>query len=57
MIVGDTEDDIISGQQLKMKTVAVTSGIRKRIYLETLKPDYILASVTELATCLEGGVG
>jgi phosphoglycolate phosphatase-like HAD superfamily hydrolase len=56
MIVGDTEDDIVSGHQLNMKTVAVTSGIRKRDYIETLNPDYILASVTELVTCLENDV-
>ena len=56
MIVGDTEDDIVSGQQLKMKTVAVTSGIRKREYLETLRPDHIFASVTEIKTCLDSDV-
>ncbi|MEN8688055.1 MAG: HAD hydrolase-like protein [Desulfuromonadales bacterium] len=56
IIVGDTEEDIISGQQLNMKTVAVTSGLRDRPYLETLSPDHILASVTELVICLESKV-
>lgn len=52
MIIGDTEEDIVTGQQLNMTTFAVTSGIRHREYLETLQPDYILSSVIELTRYL-----
>jgi phosphoglycolate phosphatase len=48
VIVGDTEDDIMTGKALGLTTVAVLSGMRSRAYLETLKPDFILSSLVEM---------
>ncbi len=52
IIVGDTEDDILTGRQLNIQSFAVTSGIRERAFLEKLMPDHILNSVTELTAFL-----
>jgi phosphoglycolate phosphatase-like HAD superfamily hydrolase len=48
LIVGDTEADVNAGHQLKLKTVAVLSGIREVHFLENLKPDYIIQTVNDL---------
>ena len=52
LFVGDTEEDILTGQQMSMTTFAVVSGVRHRQYLESLKPDHILNSVTDLPPLL-----
>jgi phosphoglycolate phosphatase-like HAD superfamily hydrolase len=44
-IVGDTEVDVRAGKALRMRTVAVTSGIRDRDRLEAERPDLIFDSL------------
>ena len=44
-IIGDTEVDIYTGKQLGIKTVAVLSGIRTRILLQTFNPDFIIDNI------------
>lgn len=41
-VVGDTEIDILSGKKLKLKTIALSCGIRNRQFLKRLKPDYLV---------------
>lgn len=48
VIIGDTEADIVTGKQLGLQTIAVTSGIRDEHYLEALSPDYLLKGINEL---------
>lgn len=48
IVCGDTEADILTGQQLGLLSVGVTSGIRGRVFLRSLKPAYLLSSVIEL---------
>jgi phosphoglycolate phosphatase-like HAD superfamily hydrolase len=50
IIVGDTEADIKTGQQLGLTTVALLSGIRSKDFLAALNPDHILQSVEELVS-------
>lgn len=48
-MVGDTEADLIAGKHHRIGTVALTCGIRSRLYLSQYRPDYIcedLVSVT-----------
>lgn len=42
LIVGDTEMDILCGQNAGTKTCAVTHGYRKKEVIEELKPDFII---------------
>lgn len=48
MIVGDTEADIVTGNELGLITVAILSGIRDKEFLSPLKPQYILSSIKEM---------
>ena len=48
IIVGDTEEDILSGKKLGIGIVAVLSGLRDRPYMESLKPDYIIEDLSKL---------
>jgi phosphoglycolate phosphatase-like HAD superfamily hydrolase len=47
-IVGDTEHDIVAGQAFSMTTIAVTTGIRSREYLETLRPTHIVDDIIDV---------
>ena len=40
-MVGDTEADIIAGQRLSLRTIALTCGVRSNAYLEKLQPTQI----------------
>jgi len=40
-MVGDTEADVLAGQQLGIPTIALTCGIRSRSYLQRLEPTRI----------------
>jgi len=55
--VGDTETDILAGQRLGSRTVAVTFGIRSAERLTPLKPDRTVDTPNELVrwseTCLD----
>ena len=53
IIIGDTETDILAGKQLGLRTVGVLGGIRTREHLESLKPDFVLASVVEVLSLME----
>ena len=47
VIIGDTEADIVTGKELGMHTVAVTSGIRDEQFLNALHPDYTATGIVE----------
>ena len=47
-VVGDTENDICAAQKLQVKAVGVTTGIRNRLFLQELHPNYIIDRLTEL---------
>jgi phosphoglycolate phosphatase len=48
VIIGDTEADIVTGQQLGLTTIAVTSGIRDEQFLRALEPDYLVEHVGDV---------
>jgi phosphoglycolate phosphatase-like HAD superfamily hydrolase len=47
-IVGDTETDILAGKDLKIKTVAVCGGMRRREFLAAYNPDFLLNNISEM---------
>lgn len=47
VIIGDTEADIVTGKELGLVTIAVTSGIRGEQFLRALEPDYIIVHIGE----------
>ena len=48
IIVGDTEEDIKTGLELKMLTISVTCGIRSREFLEQFNPDFYIDSFQKI---------
>ena len=52
IVVGDSEDDIITGKNAGAKTIAVLWGYRNRKELEDVNPDYVVESVGELRNTL-----
>lgn len=48
IIVGDTEDDILAGNELHIKTIAVSNGMRTKKFLSSLKPNYTVTSLSGL---------
>jgi len=48
IFVGDTETDILAGKELGLKTIAVTSGMRSRQFLEKHKPDLLVRDIFEI---------
>lgn len=57
VIIGDTEADIVTGKELGMTTIAVTSGIRSARFLESIKtekfpegirPDYTVEHIGQV---------
>ncbi len=52
VVVGDSEDDVISGKNAGAKTTAVLWGYRDRKELEDVNPDYVVESVHELRNIL-----
>lgn len=52
VVVGDTETDILAAQSLKLKSIAVTTGIRSNEFLYALKPDYIVSRLKEVASII-----
>ena len=47
-IIGDTENDVEPALALGIKSIAVTSGIRSRAFLESFLPDMILENISEV---------
>jgi len=52
VVVGDSEDDIITGKNAGAKTIAVLWGYRNRKQLENVNPDYMVGSVEHLRTVI-----
>jgi phosphoglycolate phosphatase-like HAD superfamily hydrolase len=52
-IIGDTEADVVAGTQLGIPTIAVTTGIRSKDFLEQLDPDYCAESLEAVKTIIE----
>jgi len=48
VIIGDTEADIVTGKQLGLTTIAVTSGIRDEQFLRALEPDYMVKHIGQV---------
>ena len=48
VIIGDTEDDIEAGKSLGIKTIALTSGIRKKDLLRKLYPDILVRDISQV---------
>ena len=48
IVIGDTETDIIAGNELGLKTIAVLNGIRTKELLLKSNPDFICNSVEDL---------
>ena len=44
-MIGDTEADILAGQSLNIPTIALTCGIRSKLYLEKFQPTHILSDL------------
>lgn len=51
-VIGDTEHDVKPAKELGIKSIAVSSGIRSRKFLESLQPDVILESFNEVPSAL-----
>lgn len=47
-MVGDSELDIAPAKELKIKTIAVASGIRSRQFLERLEPDHVFDEIADV---------
>lgn len=54
VIIGDTEADIVTGQNLGLRTIGVTSGIRDKSFLAALKPDHLVAGIGDVPGVLRG---
>lgn len=48
ILIGDTETDILAGNNLGFKTVAVLNGIRSYRFLKEAAPTYIIDSIKEI---------
>jgi phosphoglycolate phosphatase-like HAD superfamily hydrolase len=46
-VIGDAEHDILPAQALGLQTIAVTTGIRSREYLESLKPTWVVDTLID----------
>lgn len=44
-MIGDTEKDIVAAKDLGIKSIAVSSGIRNKEYLQTLDPDHLIENI------------
>ena len=48
MIIGDTEDDILTAKKLSIPSIAVTSGLRSKKKLEEYNPTYLIRNISYL---------
>ncbi len=51
-MIGDTEADILAGQKVGLRTVAVLSGIRDEAHLRQVRPDVLLPDIRKLPLAL-----
>lgn len=56
VIVGDTETDILAGQELSIRTVAVLTGMRTEEVLQEAKPTFILKDLIQASKAINEGV-
>lgn len=54
IIIGDSENDIITGKKLKITTIAVSYGIRSAENLLKLNPDYCLSDINKIFYTING---
>lgn len=54
IIVGDTLEEIQIGKSLGLHTVAISGGFCSRARLTSAKPDYLISSVKQIVTIVEG---
>lgn len=52
VFIGDTEADILAGQQLGALCIAVTSGLRTANFLQSLNPDHLVSDIHESLSVL-----
>lgn len=48
ILVGDTEEEILTGQQLDIPTVTVTYGIRSEKFLKKFNPKYCIGNIEDI---------
>lgn len=48
IVIGDTEIDILAAQQLQIKSIAISRGMRTKEFLLRFKPDFIVDSLLEI---------
>lgn len=48
LIVGDTEEDILTGVKLHIPTISVTYGIRSEEFLKKYNPDYCIGNFKDV---------
>lgn len=53
-MVGDTENDILPANNIGIKSVAVTTGIRNRELLLEMNPTYILEGLSKISNIVHG---
>jgi len=46
-VIGDTEHDILPAKAMGLRSIAVTTGIRSREYLESLQPDHVVDTLID----------
>lgn len=54
-IIGDTEAEILCAKSLNIISVVVTSGIRTKEYLESLKPNFLVTDLNEFVQIYKPG--
>jgi len=52
-IIGDTEYEMIAGEKLGLKTIAVTYGDRTSDFLKRYKPDFLIDSPSEILKIIQ----
>lgn len=52
VVVGDSETDVHTAEELGLVSVCVSGGVRNRRYLEALGPTYVIPSITRLPRVL-----
>lgn len=48
VLIGDTEDDILSAKKLGIQSIAVSDGLRTKSFLSNLKPDYLVNALYDV---------
>lgn len=53
IIIGDTEADIVTGKEIGLTSIAVTSGIRNEVFLMKLNPDHLVSGIKDVISIVE----